>query len=335
MASLTRRQLVLAGSALGAVYGLLARALLALDRTGDVFAVMSCSFIVGVPAVLGFVTVWCGEYRAKYGWARRVLTPWVASLAFLGCCLALVWEGIICVSLWLPLVLVLSSFGGLLAGLLRCWFPSRRSQTLCLAVVALLPFGAAPLESLRGAASEIRTVQTSIEIAAPPAAVWREIRSVRRIEEREQVPTFSHLLGFPRPVAALLEGTGVGATRYATFEGGVLFIERVTEWQEGRRLAFSIHADTRHIPPTTFDEHVTIGGRYFDVLRGTYWIEDLAAGRVRLHLSSDPRLSTRFNFYSHFWTEALMADLQNNILRIIKLRCETSPAVVSVAGRRG
>jgi len=58
------------------------------------------------------------------------------------------------------------------------------------------------------------------------------------------------------------------------------------------------------------------------VLNGTYWIEPLGGGRVMLHLSSDQRLSTRFNFYSHLWTEALMANLQNYILRIIKARCE-------------
>jgi hypothetical protein len=122
-----------------------------------------------------------------------------------------------------------------------------------------------------------------------------------------------------------LIGEGIGAVRYATFERNVLFVETITEWQEPHRLAFSIRADTEHIPPTTFDEHVTIGGRYFDVLSGAYWIEPVDQGDVILHLSSAQRLSTRFNFYSHFWTEYLMADLQNYILGIIKKRCESAP----------
>ena len=37
---------------------------------------------------------------------------------------------------------------------------------------------------------------------------------------------------------------------------------------------------------------------------------------------SDQRLSTGFNFYSHWWTEWLMNDLQSYILRIIKARAE-------------
>jgi hypothetical protein len=102
----------------------------------------------------------------------------------------------------------------------------------------------------------------------------------------------------------------------------VLFVETITEWDEPRRLAFSIRADTKDIPPQTFDEHVTIGGKYFDVLTGTYSIEDLGNGYVILHLSSSQRLSTRFNLYTGLWTGGLMADLQNYILRIVKNRCE-------------
>ncbi|HSI09869.1 MAG TPA: SRPBCC family protein [Rariglobus sp.] len=323
MPSLSRAQLNWTGVIIGLLYGLFARLMFGLDASrGLLFEVMSSSFILGVPVVLGFLTVWLGEYRKTYSWGRRVLLPWLPSLLCLGCSLLLVWEGLICVILWLPLFLVLSSFGGLLAGLIRYSINSDSSRNYCAAIVALIPFIAAPLESLRDASTEIHRVETSIEINASPAAVWDQIKSVPRIAEAEHSFNFSHPLGFPRPTEALLEGTGVGAVRYARFEGNVLFIERITEWQEPARISFSIQADTANIPPDTFDEHVTIGGPYFDVLHGTYRIETLGSGRVLLHLSSDQRLSTRFNFYSHLWTEALMADLQNYILRIIKARCE-------------
>ncbi|CAM2802912.1 hypothetical protein [Rariglobus hedericola] len=323
MPTLSRKQLVWIGALSGALYGLFVRLMFGLDADkGTLFEVMSSTFIIGVPIALGFLTVWLGEYRKRYSWGRRILMPWLSSLACLGCCLLFAWEGLICVIIWLPLVLVLSSFGGLLAGLIRFAFTQDSSRNYCAAVVALIPFVAAPLESLREASTEIRRVETSIEINASPATVWNQIKSVPLITESEHSLNFSHLLGFPRPTEALLEGTGVGAVRYARFEGNVLFLERITEWQEPVRISFSIQADTENIPPTTFDEHVTIGGPYFDVLHGTYYIESLGPDRVILHLSSDQRLSTRFNFYSHLWTEALMADLQNYILLIIKARCE-------------
>ena len=108
--------------------------------------------------------------------------------------------------------------------------------------------------------------------------------------------------------------------RHATFERGVEFLERVTTWDEPRDLGFDIAAGT--IPATGLDEHVTVGGKYFDVLEGHYHIEPLANGDMRLHLTSTHRLSTSFNVYAHLWTDFIMSDTQRYILAIIKRRCE-------------
>jgi uncharacterized protein YndB with AHSA1/START domain len=297
------------GLALGVVYGLVCRLMFdprggpSTDSLRVLLAIMSVSFIFLVPLALGFLVIWFGE--SEKSWVRRVFQPWLAGLAFLAAAILFQLEGLICVILWLPLVCFMSSLGGIIAGGLRDLRASGRSKRLCVAVVA-----------------EIRTAHTSIEIAASPAQVWRQIRSVPRITEAEHGPSWSHRLGFPRPTEAVLEGTGVGSIRYARFEGDVLFVEKVTEWEENKRLSFSIEADTKNIPPTTFDEHVTIGGPYFDVLHGSYWIEARGPDRVVLHLASDQRLSTGFNFYSQWWTVWLMNDLQSYILRIIKARAE-------------
>ena len=323
---LTPFRQALLGLALGVVYGLICRLLFyprgdpSTDSLRVLLAIMSVSFIFLVPLALGFLVIWFGE--SEKSWVRRVFQPWLADLAFLAAAILFQLEGLICVILWLPLVCFMSSLGGIIAGGLRDLRASGGSKRLCVAVVALLPFVAGPLESLRERETEIRTAHTSIEIAASPAQVWRQIRSVPRITEAEHGPSWSHRLGFPRPTEAVLEGTGVGSIRYARFEGDVLFVEKVTEWEENKRLSFSIEADTKNIPPTTFDEHVTIGGPYFDVLHGSYWIEARGPDRVVLHLASDQRLSTGFNFYSQWWTVWLMNDLQSYILRIIKARAE-------------
>jgi uncharacterized protein YndB with AHSA1/START domain len=320
----------LLGLALGVVYGLGCRLLFspfvasAPGSDKELWAIMSVSFIFLVPFALGFLVIWFGETETS--WPRRIFGPWLAAVLFMTATILLHLEGIICVILWLPLVLVMSTIGGVIGGLtagfFRMWRAPDSSKRLCVAAVALLPFVAGPLESLRERETELRTVHTSIEIAASPAEVWRQIRSVPRITEAEHGPSWSHRLGFPRPTEAVLEGTGVGSIRYARFEGDVLFVEKVTEWEENKRLSFSIEADTKNIPPTTFDEHVTIGGPYFDVLHGSYWIEPRGPDRVVLHLASDQRLSTGFNFYSQWWTMWLMNDLQSYILRIIKARAE-------------
>jgi uncharacterized protein YndB with AHSA1/START domain len=324
-----RKQMHL-GVGLGILYGLFCRVLFhgadewvrqAFGRTGvALLGIMSISFLFLVPAALGFIVIWFE--RGERRWARMLFGPWISAVIMTLCTVALQLEGWICVIMALPVILFMASLGGVVAGFARPKVQTDGGRRLCVAAVALLPFVAGPLESLRARSNELRTVACSIDIAATPAQVWRQIRSVPRITEAEHTFSWHHRVGFPRPTEAVLEGTGVGSVRYARFEGDLLFVEKVTEWDENRRLSFSIKADTANIPPTTLDEHVIIGGPYFDVLHGTYWIEPLGPDRVRLHLASDQRLATGFNAYAAWWTEWVMADLQDYILRIVKARAE-------------
>lgn len=133
-------------------------------------------------------------------------------------------------------------------------------------------------------------------------------------------------MGFPDPVEATLSHEGVGGVRRAGFEGNVLFTETIDEWVDKRKLSFTIVANTEEIPPTTMDEHMIVGGKYFNVLRGTYAIEDLGDGSCRLHLRSDHVAITDFNAYASLWGGIIMGDIQERILKVIKARCERAAA---------
>lgn len=74
------------------------------------------------------------------------------------------------------------------------------------------------------------------------------------------------------------------------------------------------------------DEHVTIGGAYFDVLDGEYRLEQRPDG-ILLHLSSRERLSTHLNPYAGIWTDAVMEAIQKQILAVIRNRCESDASV--------
>ena len=108
------KKLVIAGAILGAIYGIFARFVFGLGLGGNSFEVMSCAFIIGVPMALGFITIWFTDYREANNWGIWIITPWLPSLACLLCAFALLWEGLICIILLLPLILILSSVGGLL-----------------------------------------------------------------------------------------------------------------------------------------------------------------------------------------------------------------------------
>jgi hypothetical protein len=219
--------------------------------------------------------------------------------------------------------MICASLGGLLAGLVLRIPRLMAAKNACLALVALLPLLTHPW--LRDALTrrDVRTVENVRVIHASQEVVWKNIERVPRIAPQELPFSWTHRIGFPSPVEATLSFEGVGGVRHATFERGVLFIENVDIWEPESRLAFSIQAQTDQIPPTTLDEHVRIGGQFFDVLRGEYTIEPLPNGDTRLHLASSHRISTDFNWYARFWTDAVMADLQETILSVIQKRSES------------
>ena len=224
-----------------------------------------------------------------------------------------------CVVMFLPIGLAVSTLGGIAAGIVVRLAKNPAPQMTTLACVALLPLIFAPIEAQIRPTDAMGTVHTSIDIAASPEAVWDRIKRVAPIHDSELPAAWTTAIGFPKPDQATLSFEGIGGIRHATFQGGVLFVETIDVWEPAKRLAFAIHAE--QVPSHTLDEHVTVGGQYFDVLRGDYTIEPLPNGS-RLYLSSQHRVSTRFNWYSQLWTDAAMRDIQRSILFVIKHRCE-------------
>ena len=229
----------------------------------------------------------------------------------------------ICAVLFLPISLALASFGGLTAGYIARLRVSRTARTVTLGCILALPLLVTPWEGNVFSQNEIRRVDTSVIIHASPEVIWRNIERVRAIQPSELPPSWTRRIGFPAPVEATLSQEGIGGIRHASFTGGVLFIENVDEWVPNNRLGFSIHAQTDQIPKRTLDDHVRVGGKFFDVLTGEYVIEPLGNGVVRLHLSSRHRLDTDFNWYAQLWTDAIMRDIQTTILEVVRNRCES------------
>jgi uncharacterized protein YndB with AHSA1/START domain len=315
-------ELFLSGAGIGLLYGLTIRFGYRLFPNSPEFQLMTVGFMLLVPLAMGFITVYLVERKEPQGYAVWIFLPWISILgATLGSMLA-AWEGFICAILFSPIAVVFGSFGGIIGGVAARSKASTHAKNLIVGCVLLLPLLVMPLEPRFFSSQEVRQVATSTDIQASPETVWRNIERVRAIQNDELRPSWTRRIGFPAPVEATLSREGLGGVRHASFAGGVMFVETVDVWEPDHRLAFSIHADTTQIPVTTLDEHVRVGGQYFDVLRGQYDIEALPNGNSRLHLSSQHRVSTDFNWYARLWTDAIMKDTQESILRVIKNRCE-------------
>ncbi len=96
-----------------------------------------------------------------------------------------------------------------------------------------------------------------------------------------------------------------------------------------RKIGFSIEADPEFIPANAFDQHIIIGGRFFDVTDGQYEILDEEGGRV-LKLSSRHRISSWSNHYTSLWSRAIMHSIQQSILTVLAARISGSNSVPKV-----
>lgn len=312
------KQQMIAATVVGSVlYGLLAR--LAFSESLPIAEPMTFTFIFLVPLAVGYLNMTPGADRRG---RSALLLPLWATFILLVTVLAMGVEGMICVVMMTPVFFVMAALGGALAVLVRS-IRNGRLRATAFVLVLVLPYAAGPLEQRVPQLQSRRVVENRIRIHADAATVWGQIIRVPAIRPQEYRTTFIHRIGFPRPIEATLSREGVGGVRQASFERGVLFRETVIDWVPQKRLSFTIAVDS--IPTTTLDQHVTVGGEYFDVLDGTYEIVPVAPGQVELRLWSTHRLSTHFNGYAALWTDFVMRQIQGNILEVVRARAEAAP----------
>jgi uncharacterized protein YndB with AHSA1/START domain len=83
------------------------------------------------------------------------------------------------------------------------------------------------------------STEQTILVNAPPDRVWQAIVQMDTIEEPI---SFIHHVGIAYPIRGRVVGEGVGALRYGDFSTGTA-VERVTAWEENRKLSFVVLKD--------------------------------------------------------------------------------------------
>lgn len=214
-------------------------------------------------------------------------------------------EGIVCVLMTLPLLLLFWLAGVMLASIGRERVSPQRKTMLL--IVALVPGGStAALAPFAEPAP--REVVTVVEIDAPPEAIWKYVTNFPEIPADADVPwTFS--LGYPRPIRCDIEGSGVGAMRYCVFTGGV-FDERVMVWDEGRELSFEVTGQPKKI------DH------FIHCTKGQFLLERLPNGKTRVTGTTWYGISMDPSFYFGLWSDKLIHDIHVGVLEHIKRLAE-------------
>lgn len=305
--------------AIAASYGLVCRLLFVAQPLSGWLQIVSMAFVYTMPFSLGALVCFLGyKFDQPSGFWALGAPPLTMGVLLIGS-LVFGFEAAICVLVVSPIVMACTVFGGWMMSLLL----KRISKGyLQVTFVLLLPYAVSPIEQMWHAPHETRVMRNVVTIHATPDTIWNQIYQVPPIQKEELPSQWIYFIGFPRPIAATIDKQGIGGRRHATFERDVSFFEVVTHWEPLKKLSFTIKADPDFIPHTAFDEHIIVGGRFYDVLDGTYDIEPHADGSCTLHLSSTHRLSTRFNWYAGWWSEWVMDQIQGSILEVIRKRCE-------------
>jgi uncharacterized membrane protein YhaH (DUF805 family) len=297
----TRIRAALEGIAAGVAIGAVSAALYLLW-----FKSYNAAVFLGTPFTMGAAA---GYLYNRAGPKPRTaglggLTVLIASLALL----LFAFEGAICILMALPLALPIGMAGAHLGGFIAS--ERRESKPATALLLIALPFSAAI--DARLAAPPLREVMTSVEIDAPPAAVWPHVLGFADIDEP---PQWFFDLGIAYPVRARLEGRGVGAVRRCEFSTGA-FVEPITAWDEPSRLAFDVRSQP---PPMTelSPWRVVHAQHLVDTLqsrRGEFRLVPLAGGRTRLEGRTFYTLAMEPQPYWAFFSDLLIHQIHRRVL---------------------
>jgi hypothetical protein len=303
----------------GALAGVALRVVFS-GRGGSSWSAMAGGFIYIAPIVVGMLTVYLAERQCRRNWAYYFVAPMFASALFVAGTLALFIEGWICAIVIIPMFAVIGGLSGLVMGMLCRLTNWPRPPLYCAAV---LPIVLACLGPLIPTPAAIGVIERSIVVDAPAAIVWRNVNSVEKIQPEEMASAFALRIGVPTPMSGITRDSREGRVRESRWGKHVHFDEIIQDWQPERYLRWTYRFSPDSFPREALDDHVVIGGHYFDVLDTSFSFEPQGGGvSTRVTTQVHYRISTQFNFYANWVAQFLLGNLSDVGLRLYKSRSE-------------
>jgi hypothetical protein len=243
------------------------------------FGAYGWGLFVTTPFLVGITTAYLANRRVALTAGQSIMAVLAAGGLGTLALLMLALEGLMCIVLVAPLAAAAAAAGGAIG---RAAALARNAASRPVLSIAMLPlvFG---LEAATPPAVPIDVLR-SIDISAPPGAVWRALTSADPIASP---PGLVGQAGLAFPVRSRLLGEGVGARRLGLFSTGAAR-ERVTEWVPQRALAFEVLSQ-----PPAMEEmspwrrvHAPHVSGYFETTGTRFDLAPLPNGGTRLTLRS-------------------------------------------------
>jgi hypothetical protein len=200
-----------------------------------------------------------------------------------------------------------------------------RRTGLFLRCVPLLPLALLGIEADTNAPTQIYEIEHDVIIAAPSDVVWRHIQDIRNIRTDEVGAAWAFRIGVPTPESGVAVYAGKSPMRRVTMGKHVYFDQVVAESRANEYVRWTYKFYEDSFPPGAFDDHVRIGGRYFDLIDTSYTLVPEQAG-TRLVLKFRYRLSTRFNWYAGPVLHVVMSNAADTYLSLYAARAGAQEA---------
>ncbi|MFZ1634969.1 MAG: hypothetical protein WAT43_13895 [Chitinophagales bacterium] len=305
--------LLIIGIALGIAYGLVARLVFGQSAT-----LASVTYLFIVPTILGIIPLMFADNNKLKSYRNIIFIPWLTVVTFFLTMFLFGIEDFICLLVLAAPFFILGTVGALIFRIVQINKQKRKGKLL---TIVLLPFIFAPIEEYINNPSDTFYVKSEVVIDANAQLIWDNIVEVKTINQTEYNKGIFNSIGIPRPISAEVDKKEVGGQRIGNFEGGLKFIETITEFNENKKVAFDIKIDPTTVSQKVFDQHI-LKGNYFTFVDATYELTDLKNGQVKLTLSSSYQLTSKINFYGKFWGNLILKDFQDRLLNVIEDRCE-------------
>jgi hypothetical protein len=274
-------------------------------------------FVVG-PFLIGATTAFLANRRGDIGGANNAGLVLCATALGGMALVAVALEGIICIVLAAPLAAAVALPGGALGRSVALSGQRRANRSLM--SVAFLPMVFFSEQAFPP--SKVIDISQSIDVDAPAGAVWR---SLVHMDAISSVPALPFQLGVAYPVSAQIIGEGVGAKRVGVFSTGVA-VERVTEWEPGRKLSFVVLSDPPAMRELSPYKHVNaphvVG--YFHTITTSFVLLPLPGGRTRVVLRSTHELKLDPVLYWLPLTRWVVSEDDGRVLAYVRRQSEAS-----------
>jgi hypothetical protein len=301
----------------GAIAGILLRLLFS-GAGGSAWSAMAGAFIYTAPIVVGMVTVYLAERQHRREWGYYIVAPFIATVLFVAGTMLLLIEGWICAIVIIPMFAVLGAVGGIVMGVICRLTNWPRPTLYCFAA---LPILLASLGSAVPTPTGLGRIERSVVIDAPAAVVWRKLNQIENIRPEEMAEAWAMRIGVPLPMSGTTRQTPEGMVRESRWGKSVHFDEVIQVWQPERYLRWTYRFAPDSFPRHALDDHVVIGGHYFDLVDTSYALA-AEGGATRLTMQVNYRISTQFNFYADWAAQLLLGNLSEVGLRLYKNRSE-------------